>query len=329
MSQRPLVSPLIVGRDDVLATADRHLAEAKAGRGSLLMLAGEPGIGKTRVVQAAIRKAQGAGFRAAKGDLAPQDSLVSLASIGDLARSMKAAEFGTLGPDLLAIESVIGGDNLARRRILVRDTADRIMSAISVPTLLAFADLQWADELALEVIGELARLGRDRPLLLLADYRLDELPMGSIHREWRARLLTQRLGEEVQLKRLTREQTALVTTLILATGLPAAREVVDAVYERTNGIPLHIEELLAALGDSTRLDGQAIRRVAVPDTIEDGVLARCSRLAPDAQAVARAAAVIGRCFTPSALAGLLARPSADLEQPLDDLVRHGILYPFE
>jgi DNA-binding CsgD family transcriptional regulator len=327
--QRSMVSPLVVGRDDVLAIADSFIGEAKAGRGNLLMFAGEPGIGKTRIVYSTIRKATAQGFRYAKGDVNPQDSLVSLASVYDLARSMTTDDFGSLGSDLLSIEGIRDGDNLARRRVLVRDIADRIISSISVPTLLAFADLQWADELALEVVGELARLGRDRPLLLLADYRLDELPAGSIHREWRSRLLTQRVAEEVTLKRLTREQTALVTTLILGTGLPAPREVVDAVYERTNGIPLHIEELLGALGDLARLDGQAIRRAAVPDTIEDAILARSSRLSREAQVVARAGAVMGRCFAPSAIAGLVDRATADLEEPLDELVQQGFLHPFE
>jgi DNA-binding CsgD family transcriptional regulator len=327
--QRSLVSPLVVGRDDVLAIADRHIAEAKAGRGSLLLFAGEAGIGKTRLVLATIRKATAAGFRVGKGDLAPQDALVSLASVHDLARSLPVEQFGSLGPDLLAIEGGRGGDNLASRRILVRDIADRVISAISVPTLLAFADVQWADELALEVIGELARLGRDRPLLLLADYRLEELPVGSIHRDWRSRLLTQRLAEECQLKRLTRDETGLVTTLILGTGLPASREVVDAVYQRTNGIPLHIEELLAAVGTAAVISGRAIQRAAVPDTIEDTVLARAGRLSPEAQTVARAGAVMGRCFAPSALAGLIDRTPGDLEDPLAELVRHGFLYPFE
>ena len=78
--------------------------------------------------------------------------------------------------------------------MLVHEVADLILDAIDRPTLLAFDDLQWADELSLEVIGELARRGRERPLLLVGGYRPGELPAGSIHREWRARLLSQRLG---------------------------------------------------------------------------------------------------------------------------------------
>ena len=223
------------------------------------------------------------------GDLAPQDRQVPLASILDLARTMREdGRFGSLGEELLETRGGKGGDTLGSRRILVREIAEQIVEAIDRPTLLVFEDLQWADETSLEVIGELARLVRDRPALLLGAYRVDELPPDSIHREWRSRLLSQRLAEEARLAPLTYEQTALVTTLILGTGLPAPREVVKAVYERTDGIPLYIEELLGALGEDARDDGRAIRDAHVPETIEDAILARLSRLSEDARAVARA-----------------------------------------
>jgi DNA-binding CsgD family transcriptional regulator len=325
---RQLLSPLLVGRDELLSLAERRIVEARARHGALLMFAGEAGIGKTRLLKAAIRQAHLAGCRYAKGDLAPQDSLVPLASLKDLARSMDPTTFGDMGPRLLELRGGKGQDTLASRRILVREIADTIIDAVDRPTVLAFEDLQWADELTLEVVGDLARLGQDRPLLLLAAYRLDELPVGSIHREWRSRILTQRLGEELRLERLNAADTALVTTLILGTGLPAPREVADAVYERTNGIPLHIEELLAALGPEVGSDGRSIRDAAVPDTIEDAVLARTSRLSEDARAVARAASVMGRCFVPDVLAGVMDRAVLDLDRPLQELVDSSILYPF-
>ena len=325
---RQLQSPLLVGRDAMLATAERRIAEAKAGRGGLLLVAGEAGVGKTRLLRATIRQAVLTGFRYAKGDLAPHDSLVPLACLYDLARSMEPATFGDLCAELLALRGGKGGDSLASRRILVREIAEKLIDAIDRPTVLAFEDLQWADELTLEVIGELARQAHDRSLLLLGAYRLDELPSGSIHREWRSRLITQRLAEELKLERLTAADTALVTTLILGTGLPASREVAEAVYERTNGIPLHIEELLAALGDDVTSDGRSIRDVAVPDTIEDAVLARAARLSEDARAVARAASVMGRCFAPDVLAGIMDRPLEDLDAPVRELVDNSILFPF-
>lgn len=321
-------SPLLVGRDDLLALADRRIAEVASGHGHLLLLAGDAGIGKSRLLRAILDKGVAAGFRYAKGDLSPNFALVSLASIEDLARSMDPSAFASLGPELLAIDRRRGPDSLGSRRALVRDTVDQILQAIDRPTILAFDDLQWADDITLEIIGELARGSRELPLLLIGAYRLGELPTGSLHREWRARLLTQRLAEELRLQRLTRDETALVTTLLLGTGLPAPREVVDAVQARTNGIPLHIEELLAALGGAAT-DGRSILGAHVPDTIEDAVLAHAGRLSTDARAVARAGAVLGRCFVPETLAGIMDRPLADLDEPLEELVKAGILFPFE
>ena len=326
----PLLSPLLVGRDDLLNLADRRIAESAAGRGQLLLLAGQAGVGKSRLFRVLMRKAEAAGFRIAKGDLAPHDRLVPLSSILDMARAMREMPgWGSLGDELLEMQGGKGADTLGSRRLLVRDIADRIVASSDAPTLLAFEDLQWADEMTLEVVGELARLGRDRRLLLIGAYRADELPVGTNHREWRARLLSQRLAEEARLAPLTYEETALVTTLILGTGLPAPREVVTAVYERTDGIPLHIEELLGALGDDARSDGRAIRNAEVPDTIEDAILARFSRLSDDARAVARAGAVIGRCFVPEVLAGVVDRPVADLDDALAELVASSFLYPFD
>ncbi len=111
-----------------------------------------------------------------------------------------------------------------------------------------------------------------------------------------------------------------MTTLVLDTGLPAPRRVVDAVYERTDGVPLHIEELLGALDADARASGFAVREATVPDTIEDAVLARLSHRSSEAQAVARAGAIIGRCFVPEVLAGVLDVAPETIEAPLQELI---------
>jgi DNA-binding CsgD family transcriptional regulator len=325
-----VLCPVIVGRDELLELVDHLIAEAGHGRGHTLFLSGQAGLGKTRLIRATARKAEAAGVRVEGGSVAPQDREVPLASIREMANSMREnPDFGTLGPDLLAMDGSHGGDALGSRRLLVRGAADRILEAIDRPTMLVFDDLHWTDEMSLEVIGELARHVADRPLFLLAGYRADEFPAGSIHREWRARMLSQRDAEEVRLRPLTLEQTAVATTLILGGELPAPRDVVQAVHERTNGIPLHIEELLGALDDDARTDGRRIRDAHVPDTIGDAVLARLARLSDDARLVARAGAVVGRCFSPDVIAGMVDRPLAELEPTIEELVEASILYPFD
>ncbi len=325
-----LLCPIIVGRDDLLERFDELLGEVGQGRGNALFLSGPAGLGKTRLVRALVRKAAASGIRIDGGAVGPQDQQVPLASILEMARGMRGnAEFGTLSEDLLAMSGAHDGDALGARRILVRGIADRILEAIDRPTVLVFDDLHWADEMSLEVIGELARLAADRPLLLLGGYRADEFPSGSIHREWRARLLSQRFAEEAHLRPLTLEETGMATTLILGSELPAPRDVVAAVHERTNGIPLHIEELLGALDDEALGDGRLIRDAHVPDTIEDAVLARLGRLSSDARSLARAGAVMGRCFEPDVIAGMMDRPLGELDAPLEELVEASILFPFQ
>ncbi len=330
MSQvRPLLSPILVGRDELLGLLDGLIGEAGRGHGRSIFLSGQAGVGKTRLLRAGIRRAEAAGLRVDGGAVAPQDRQVPLASIREMATGMRGNEaFGSLSDDLLAIDGQHQGDALGSRRLIVRSAADRILEAIDRPTALIFDDLHWTDELSLEVIGELARHAVAHPLLLIGGYRADEFPPDTIHREWRARLLSQRHAEEVRLRPLDLDQTGIVTTLLLGGELPAPRDVVEAVYERTNGIPLHIEELLAALDDDARHDGRRIRDARVPDTIGDSVLARLARLSVDARAVARAGAVVGRCFTPEVISGIVGRPLADLEPAIDELVRAAILYPF-
>ena len=323
-----LVSPLLVGRDEFLGLADRRLDEAAQGHGQMLLIAGEAGIGKSRLVSAFWQKALSRGFQVTGGYIAPQDLDVPAASFLDLARNvLRAPEFGTLGSELLALRDVAAEVGHTRRRMLVIDIVELIAGLLDQPTALVFEDLQWADDLSLEILAELARSTRDRRLLIVGTYRPDDAPPGTSLRDWRSRLITQRIAEELRLARLDREQTALVTTLILNSGLPAPREVADAVYERTDGVPLHIEELLGVMGAQARGDGRAIREASVPETIEDAVLDRLGRRSPEAQAVARAGAVIGRCFIPDVLAEIMDVPPHTLDEPLQELIDNGVIGP--
>jgi DNA-binding CsgD family transcriptional regulator len=328
---RTIQCPIIVGRDDVLELLDEAVADTVKGRGRTLFLSGQAGLGTSRLMRAAARKAEAAGIRVEGGAVLLQDRQVPLASIREFTASIRRnPDWGTLSADLVAIDGKHDGDSLGSRRMIVRAVADRILEEIDRPTLLLFSDLHWTDEMSLEVIGELARHAPELPFLILGDYRVDDFPTDAraLHREWRSRMLSQRHAEEIRLQKLTLEETGIATTLILGGELPAPRDVVAAVHDRTNGIPLHIEELLGALDDEARANGRMIREAHVPDTIGDAVLARLGQLSEDAKTVARAGAVIGRCFTPDVLSGLMERPIAELEPTLDELVDASILRPY-
>jgi DNA-binding CsgD family transcriptional regulator len=136
---------------------------------------------------------------------------------------------------------------------------------------------------------------RQRRLLVAGAYRSDELYPRLPMRQWRTRLLIGRQAEEARLPRLTRDQTAALTRALLGQAPPA--RIVEAVQDRSDGIPLHVEELLAAVEDPVAEPGPgAIPALPVPDTLADAVLARARALDDQARQVADAGAVIGRSF---------------------------------
>jgi DNA-binding CsgD family transcriptional regulator/tetratricopeptide (TPR) repeat protein len=295
-------SPVLVGRDADVALATRRLAEAAAGAGQLLLVAGEAGIGKTRLLGVIARQASDQSFAVIRAAAFPGDGQSIAGLLLDLASDLLAREpaLSDLGRSLTARlrEAVTAaGDAHHRRRLLVQDVADLMISADpGTPLLIVLEDLHWADELSLDVLGHLAGRLASRPMLVVGAYRSDELYPQLPMRDLRARLVGQRLAEEIRLPRLTPEQTATMTSATL--GRPVPAQVLTAIHARSDGIPLHIEELLAAIDDNALAaqSGAAVQAAAVPDTLADAVLTRARRLASRSRAVAAAAAVIGRSF---------------------------------
>ncbi len=297
------------GRDDLIDLADRRLAETRAGSGRLLLLAGEAGIGKTRLLNAIERGASDAGFRAIRGHTSPEDVAVAAAPFLDLGRAMARTDgFASVGVEIAArierIEGVGQGDGSRQRRLLVLDVVELLASIGTAPTILALENLTYADDLSLEILAGLARRLADLPILVVATYRSDELYPRVPMREWRARLLTERLAEEVRLRRLSTEETARMASQILDLDGPAPSDIVAAIFERTDGIPLHVEELLGVLLDVDRPGHEAIRAADVPDTLQEAVERRLRGLTKPARDLALAASVVGQGFDPDLLAGL-------------------------
>lgn len=329
---RSLVCPILVGRDDLLDLADRRIAEVANGKGQFLLLAGEAGVGKTRLLGAIERRAATAGFQTIRGGTYPSDLQVAAAVFIDLGRAMlRSTSMDSLGrtlADRLDDNAPAGGDAHRRRRLLVLDIAEILTQiARDGPAIVALEDLHWSDDLTLEILEAVARRLADLPLLVVGTYRSDELFPRVPVREWRARLLAQRLAEEVRLVRLTAADTATMTTLLVPTGLPVARDVAEAVHARTDGIPLHIEELLGMLAATGARDAGAVRDANVPDTVEDAILARLEPRSSPAKTLARAGAVIGRAFDLDLLAAVIDLPLDRLSEPLSELAEHFLLLP--
>lgn len=301
------MSPVLVGRDDVLALAVRRWRGAVDGAGHLLMISGEAGIGKTRMLSELVERIGDARLLTASAfpreSLAPGGMLLNLAD--DLARSGDEHRATALR-DRVGAESDGGVDAARRRRLLVGDLA-RILEPALVdrPTLLLAEDAHWADEVSLEVLARLVPVIRASPCLIVVTLRSDEgsppSPLGS----WRTRLLAQRLAEEVRLARLGRDEVATMAEAI--EGGRLARTVIDVLLERSDGIPLHVEELLAA--------GPA----AVPETIAASVRARAERLPEEAHEILLAASVIGRSFEADLLETVARAGAGQVDRALREL----------
>ena len=178
---RSLVCPILVGRDDLLDLADRRIAEVAAGRGQLLLLAGEAGVGKTRLLGAIERRASAAGFRTVRGGTYPSDLQVA-------GRDPDRPQPGD-GPGRAAWRSS-AGRSASDSRTAASTAATRTAgggcssstwpscwptSATTARSSLALEDLHWSDDLTLEILEALARRLDDRPMLVIGTYRSDEL----------------------------------------------------------------------------------------------------------------------------------------------------------
>ncbi|GLI26891.1 LuxR family transcriptional regulator [Agromyces rhizosphaerae] len=323
MSGPSRVCPVLVGRADLLALAERRIAESRE-RGHVLLLAGEAGIGKTRLLgEVTDRLPEGTALHAAGAY--PRDAeaagglLLALADALTRSESGDAPEHGRRLRELLAGSADAERSDAARhRRILVGDLAGTCLDLLAAgPTVLAIEDLHWADDLSLDVLERVAD-GVPSGGLLVATYRSDELYPRSSLRGWRARLVSRRAAEEARLGRLDAGGTRAMIESI--TGRTAPTDTVRRLHARGDGIPLHVEELLAATDER---DGDA----AVPDTVADAVLVRAERLGAVARELIAAAAVIGRSFDLDLLAAVASHDPDAVDEGMTELAAAQLVVP--
>ena len=305
------VSAELVGREEVLAVAARRWEQARGGAGQLLLLAGEAGIGKSRVMGEIARAL--AGGRVLTAAAWPTFSDVAGALVFDLVRDLQRHDLAAVAFTMRTrLDEDVSGDPTRRRRLLVNDIAELIAELLP-GTLLRLEDLHWADEISLEVVERVAVLLRDTPGMIVASYRSDEIFSGTPLSRWRARLLEQRLAEEVRLPRLASDGTARLAESLL--GRVPSSEYIDELQERSEGIPLYIEELIA--GGASH---------SVPDTVSEAVRARMAQLAPASRELAVAASVIGSAFPLDLLMAVVPDDASTVDEALVELQdRHFIV----
>ena len=291
----------MIGRELELEELAQILLRARGGQGGLLLLAGEAGVGKTRLAETAIAQAALTLLRG----VAPEQGASSYAPIAAVLRHhLRADPFSLSGEPLVAhlaalLPELGSPPEVTNRETLfeaVRDAFARISAR--APTVVFLDDLQWADSATLELLPSLAEAAEEWRLLVLGAYRTEEIPRGHSLRRLRSDLRRAGRLAELDVEPLDAEATALIAARVLGTEPgPALRA---ALHDRTQGVPFFVEELTEALRVAGRLEpgphGLELEEgssVPVPETLRDALRVRAEGLSEDGRAALEAAAVVG------------------------------------
>ncbi len=350
---RSRAAPL-VGRDEEVELLLRRWAQAKSGEGRVVLLSAEPGIGKSRLAEALEERIGAEPHRRLRYFCSPHHSesafypiighlerAAGFARGDDAARKQrKLAELLARGPaeddlPLLAeLLSLPGGESRSsleltpqRKKEKTFDALLRILESLAAqqPVLMVFEDLHWMDPTSRELLDRTIARAERLPVLLIATFRPEFQPpwIGQAHVTM---LALSRLGR--------REGAALVRQLAgNAAALPD--DIVEEIIERTDGVPLFLEEVtkvvLEAADGPDAAKARALAaipgaRPAVPATLQASLMARLDRLGAAAREVAQTGAAIGREFPHELVAAVAPRAEAETREALARLVAAGLVF---
>jgi DNA-binding NarL/FixJ family response regulator len=317
----------LVGRESDRAAVAAALERAREGRGSILLLCGEAGIGKSRLAEEATAGTDSVLRGAAvAGSTVPYGPVVAALRARLREDPEALAGCGPLLPHLALLLPELGEPAPESDRATIFEAIRCALAHLSAerPATIVLDDLQWSDETTLELLAALAGPLRQMPVLVIGAYRSDGLP-----RDHRLRWLRNELRrdgglEELALQPLDREQVAeLLAALLAERPSPALAR---TVHDRTMGSPFFVEELVTALrtrgalrpgrrGLELATEGE----VPVPDTVREAVLVGTSALSAEAREAAEAAAVAGQQLDLGVIAELAG------EDELAELIEAGLI----
>ena len=304
---------VLVGRKDERSCLEEALQQARLGGGSLVLVAGAAGVGKTRLVDQ-VSAESGAPVlwgRARQDAATPYGPVVS--ALRSLLRidPQGLDECGPLRDQLALILPELGEPATESDRPTLFEAIRAALGQVarSETAVVVLDDLQWSDEATLELLPALAESVSELQLLIVATYRSDGLPRDHPLRRVRHELRRSGRLNEVTIPPLTPSETAELLTHLLEQA--PAPTLVRAIHDRTQGIAFFVEELAQALlltnalvPGRRGLDLADGGQVPVPDTVRDAVLIGVSDLSPGGRAAAEVAAVAGEEFDLTVVAAL-------------------------
>jgi class 3 adenylate cyclase/predicted ATPase len=345
----------LAGREQEIELLLRRWRQAQEGEGSVVLLWGEPGIGKSRITRA---------LQARLGGERPHTRLVHFCSphhqgstlypvISQLERAARFERNDSAALKLDKLEALLAqsSEDVAHDAALVAallsiPSGDRYSPLLELspqkrkeetlttllaqleglaaqrPVLMIFEDVHWIDPTSLELLGRTIDRVQRLPVLLIVTARPEFAPRWADHAHVTVH----------PLKRLSRrEGSAMIERLAGGPVLPG--EVIDQIITRTDGVPLFIEELTKAILESGALRSEGERYVltaplpslAIPTTLHASLMARLDRLA-SVRRIAEVGAVIGREFSHELIMAVSQWPESNLEHALQHLVASELIY---
>nr|WP_249420570.1 AAA family ATPase [Rhabdothermincola salaria] len=305
----------MIGRHGELAALMAALAGAAAGRGAAAVVLGEPGVGKTRLVEEVAAAARQRGFVTAWARCPESGATPSFWSATHLAEQVREA--GVVDRVLVPPDEYHQSSEVAPGAVfaLYRAVVDTLRSA-KVPLLLVIDDLQWADADSLRLLVHVAGELTDLSILVVVTVRPLEDDSGVALVDALGAL--SRTPGIVQVPLFGLEKGAVSEWLAARTGVDVPSDVAALVHDRTGGNPLFVKELSELLASEGRLtDASAARAAtAIPPGVQFVVRRRVARLPAPTQQLLTVASVVGRRFELTVVATVAEEP---LDAALDAL----------
>ena len=349
---RASATPL-VGRGEEIDLLLRRWEQAKGGEGSVVLLSGEPGIGKSRIAETILERLSGEPHTRLRlfcsphhQDSALYPSITQLERAAGLRRddtdeqrltkleavlALAANDLGEAVPLLAGLLSIPTGDRYPaldltpqkRREKTLRSLVAQVEGlAARQPVLLVVEDAHWADPTSLELFDLIVERASRLPLLAIVTFRPEFMP------PWVGRPQVTLISLNRLPRRLRAEMIAHLTG-----GKVLPQEIADQITDRTDGVPLFIEELTKAVvesgllvetGDQYVATGP-VTALAIPTSLQESLLARLDRLAPTSD-VAQIAAALGRQFSHELISAVAAMPRQQLDDALAQLVNAELIF---